>query len=233
MNARALGIIILLAGILVAGIAAVAVPAEWRPVAVGLIVVSAMALLDVSGISVGSVGAGEWFDPVHYVIAALLVVGGGLLIGTWIGRARWLIVIGLLLLPVLFFTALWPTSFDWSAGDTTYAPATAAEAETSYSLGAGSMTIDLRSLSARDIASLGTIDVSLGLGEVVVWVPNDVGVNLTAEVAVGEILLPGPDVEGIGVDVVREFGPPSPTVSIVIDAGAASVVIRQFERTSP
>ena len=38
MNARAFGIIILLAGILVAGIAAVAVPAEWRPVAVGLIV---------------------------------------------------------------------------------------------------------------------------------------------------------------------------------------------------
>ncbi len=38
MNARALGIIILLAGVLAAGIAAVAFPAEWRPVAVGIVI---------------------------------------------------------------------------------------------------------------------------------------------------------------------------------------------------
>jgi phage shock protein PspC (stress-responsive transcriptional regulator) len=201
--------------------------------AIGLIVVSGMALLDVSGITVGSIGPGEWFDPVHYVIAGLFVVGGGLLVGAWIGRARWLIAVGLVLLPVLFVTALWPTSFDWSVGDTTYAPTAVADAETSYSLGAGAMTIDLTNLLAHEIASLGTIEVSIGVGQVEVWIPDDVGVELSAEVTVGEIVLPGPDAEGIGVDVVREFGPASPTVSIVIDAGAASVVVRQFERTSP
>ena len=38
MNARALGIIILLAGLLAAGIAGVASPEGWRPIAVGAIV---------------------------------------------------------------------------------------------------------------------------------------------------------------------------------------------------
>lgn len=38
MNARALGIIILLAGVLVAGVAAVVVPETFRPAAVGLVI---------------------------------------------------------------------------------------------------------------------------------------------------------------------------------------------------
>lgn len=199
-------------------------------IAVGLIVVSVMALLDVSGPIYGS---GEWFDPIHYVIAALLVVGGGLVVGAWIGRARWLIAIGLLLLPVLFVTALLPSSWDWSVGDTTYEPVTATEAAGPFRLGVGSMTIDLRSLTAEEIGSLGTLEVSLGAGELVMLIPNDVGVAVTADVAAGEVQLPGPDVDGIGVDVDRQFGPTSPTVSIDIQVGAGSVVIRHIERTTP
>ena len=201
--------------------------------AIGLIVVSGMALLDVSGITVGSVGPGEWFDPVHYVIAALFVIGGGLLVGAWFGRARWLIVVGLLLLPVLFVTALWPTSFDWSVGDSLIEPTTVEEAQGPFRLGAGSLTIDLKNLTAEELASVGTIDVSLGFGDLVVRIPDDVGVVLTADIAMGEIQLPGPNVDGIGVDVERQFGPSSPTMSIDIEVGAGSVVIRHTERINP
>ncbi|MDA2978718.1 MAG: PspC domain-containing protein [Actinomycetota bacterium] len=89
-------------------------------VAIGIIVLSLMALLDVSGISIGSVDSGEFFDPVHYAATALAIVAIGLVAGAWFGRARWLIVIGILLLPVVFVTSLWPRTFPWSAGDPVY-----------------------------------------------------------------------------------------------------------------
>lgn len=200
--------------------------------AVGLIVVSTMALLDASGLAVGSIDAGEWFDPIHYVIAAMFVIAGGLIVGAWIGRARWLVVIGLMLVPVLFFTALWPSSFDWSVGDVEYQPQTVAEVADSYRLGAGSMTINLTDLTAEELAQVGSIDISLGVGEVVVRIPSDIGVDLTADVAMGEISFPGPSQDGIGIDVEAFFGPASPTIAIDIEAGAGSVVIRQIERIS-
>ena len=57
-------------------------------------------------------------DPVHYLATAVGVIGGGLLIGTLFGRARWLVFIGLVLAPFLFlasFVSEW--SFSGEAGE--------------------------------------------------------------------------------------------------------------------
>ncbi|HSJ70363.1 MAG TPA: PspC domain-containing protein, partial [Acidimicrobiia bacterium] len=67
--------------------------------AVGLIVVATMALLDVAFTRVD-------MDPVHYLAAAVAVIGLGLLVGAFIGKALWLIIVGVLLLPALWIAAL-------------------------------------------------------------------------------------------------------------------------------
>jgi phage shock protein PspC (stress-responsive transcriptional regulator) len=201
--------------------------------AVGIIVVSGMALIEVAGVSIGSVGAGEWFDPIHYVIAALLVVGAGLIVGAWVGRARWLITIGFLLLPVLVVASLWPRQFPLTAGDEIYTPISVEEIEYPYELGAGQLTIDLTGLTATELEQIGTITATLGVGQLQIYIPNDVGVRVDARVGVGEIQMPGPNDDGIGVDILREIGPAPTTLVLDVEVGAGEIVIIPRERTTP
>ncbi len=81
-------------------------------IAVGLIILAGMAMIDIAFARVE-------IQPVVYAATAVAVIGAGLIVGSWIGRARWLIIIGVLVLPALWFTALWPRSFDFTAGEVT------------------------------------------------------------------------------------------------------------------
>jgi len=200
--------------------------------AIGLIVVSGMALLDLSGISVGSVDSGEFFDPVHYVIAALLVLAGGLIVGAFVGRARWLFVVGLLLLPVLFVATLWPRSFPWTAGDVAYQPLSVLEVENSFELGAGQLTVDLSLLTPEELEEIGLIKATLGVGELRIFVPEGVGFILRGDVGLGDIEVPGPGTEGIGISIDQEFGQPPFALTIDAEVGAGQLSVRIVERIS-
>jgi phage shock protein PspC (stress-responsive transcriptional regulator) len=184
--------------------------------AVGLIVIASMALIDLSDVAVG-------IEPFHYFAAMIAVLGMGLFIGTWVGRARWLFIIGLILIPMLWISLLVPTSWSVSAGEFHYTPLTVDEVVDEYEQGVGQMTIDLTRLTPAELAEIGTIKASLGLGEMVVLLPVDVGVELRAEVGVGEVSGPFNTVNGLGFDVVRDFGP-EPTV-LVLDLEVAAGTI--------
>ena len=196
--------------------------------AVGLIILSSMALLDISGVTIG--GSQKLFDPIHYAAVALTVVAGGLLVGAFVGRARWLIFVGIFMLPILLVTSLWSTIFNWTAGDYTYSPANVSEVDSVYELGAGQLTIDLTGLSAAELAEVGTIKASLGAGEMKIFVPVGVGVLLDASVGLGDIDVPGPDQEGIGPSMSRQFGP-SPIVLFIdaeVGVGLVNLTITEF-----
>ena len=184
--------------------------------AIGLIVVASMALLDLSDVDLD-------IEPFHYFAAIIAVLGMGLLIGAWAGRARWLIFIGIIVTPMLWIAMLLPTSWDFSVGEFLHTPLTVEEVPESYEQGVGQMTIDLTNLSPAELKEIGTIKASLTLGELVVRVPDDVGVVLHAEVAAGEISGPFKTVSGLGLEVTREFGP-EPTVLVLdIEVGAGAV----------
>jgi len=185
-------------------------------IAVGLIVIASMALVDLSDVAVD-------IEPFHYFAAAIAVLGIGLFIGAWVGRARWLFIIGLLLIPMLWISMLVPTSWSVSAGEFHYTPLTVDEVADVYEQGVGQLTIDLTELTAAELAEVGTVEASLGLGELVVRVPSDVGVELRAEVGAGEVSGPFNTVNGLGFDVVREFGP-QPTI-LVLDLEVAAGTI--------
>jgi len=184
-------------------------------IAVGLIVVASMALVEVSNLAVD-------IQPFHYFAAIIAVLGAGLLIGAWAGRARWLIIIGILIMPLLWISMLLPTSWDFSVGTFEHTPTTVEDVGP-YEQGIGQMTIDLAGLSSAELAEIGTIRASLGLGEMVVKVPEDVGVVLRAAVGAGEVLGPFDTVDGVGVNITREFGPGPRVLVLDLEVGAGVI----------
>ena len=141
-------------------------------------------------------GALGMYAADHRVIAsawpalALAVIGLMLVIGAFVGRPGGLILIGLLAIPPLLATSA-VDNFHWDS-PTTHTPATSSEVRDLYEVGNGKTTLDLSQVS--DPAGLAgrTVEVRMGAGEIVVYVPR----NLTVDVD-GSLRVAG-DVEVAG-----------------------------------
>ena len=113
---------------------------------------------------------------------ALIVIGAVLVLATWVGRARGLIAIGLVLLPIAALASV-TLPFHQGLGQQRYAPVAATE-QLVYEYGIGELTIDLRDLDHRGTAE---VRAELGIGSLVVIVPGDVTVDVHGEAGAGEI----------------------------------------------
>ncbi|MFW5933881.1 MAG: PspC domain-containing protein, partial [Actinomycetota bacterium] len=160
---------------------------------------------------------------------ALLIVGIGLLIGAVVGRARWLILVGALLLPPVLAAQVTPPAFGSllelrsdgrPAGEIDLAPTELDELDRVYELGAGSIQLDLSELELD--GETVTIDVELGVGEIDVTVPDDVEVDVSGRVGIGEVrLLDERQVGGIGVSgTTATLEPDDPEGRIELDLAA-------------
>lgn len=130
--------------------------------------------------------------------AALIVVGGGLVLGAWVGRARWLIAAGFVLLPFVLFASFLQAvdvPFGDGIGERNYDIANVAALRDEYSLGAGELDLDLRDLALDGRTE--TLAASVGAGQLTVRVPADVAVTIDAAAAIGELDL---------LDIVRDEG---------------------------
>jgi len=198
--------------------------------AVMLIVLSSMALIELADIA--------HIEPYAYAAAAMGVVAVGLLVGAWMGRAYWLIIIGLLIAPVLFFSSLLPRVADWSIGDPGYLPTSAEEISKSYDLGVGQLTVDLTQLSAEELAKVGAVEASVGMGQLIVRLPSDIGATVKAEVGVGAVtgaqalgssVVNVYEYSGVGVDQVFTIGSPPHDLLLDLEIGMGEISIRYVE----
>lgn len=188
-------------------------------IAVGLIVVAVMALIDLTFTTVD-------IEPFHYFAAAVGVVGVGLVVGAFIGRALWLIIVGVLLLPVMWLATLAPSTWDFSAGEFLYEPQTVAEVERSIDHGVGQVILDLTSLSRDQLSTVGEMNVDLGAGELIVRLPLDVGATINAEVGLGEITGPFESRTGVGLEVHDALVGSAPSVlTLHLEVGAGVINI--------
>ncbi|NJP33227.1 PspC domain-containing protein [Micromonospora thermarum] len=143
-------------------------------------VVTVLDLLDVF-----PVGASAYFA------AALATIGLGLLVGTWFGRARWLIALGLVTAAALTVATV-AESYDHIRGvdgAVTWAPASHAELATRYENSFGDSVLDLRAVdfNGKDTE----IVVAVNFGEATVVVPPDVDVTVLADVNAGDVVVFG------------------------------------------
>ncbi len=190
---------------------------RWT-VGVALLVIGAMAAFDLAGVT-------EPF-PRHYAAALLAVTGGGLLVGAIAGRARWLIVPGLFLIPVVVGVSFVdiPIDGDFRITEVLEQPGTVAELQETYDFEAGSFTLDLTEI---DFAGADSVSIDMGAGELVVILPNDLAANVDVQVGVGDIGGVIGSTDGIGLSRTVELDGDAGPLTLDIELGAGEVdVIR-------
>ena len=141
--------------------------------------------------------------------AALIAVGLACVAGAFQGRQHAMMVVGLALTVVLALAV----ATDWDldlplaggVGDRTERPATPAELK-DYQLGAGDFLLDLQQLQVP--AGTTTVQVRVGVGQLVVEVPDGVTVRVVASSGIGELQVLGEQDSGFAnrLDATVEAG---------------------------
>lgn len=175
-----------------------------------LIAVGTLVALNVSGVTD--------IPPVVVLATGLGVLGLGLLVGTFFGRARWLLSIAIPLLGVTMLAAVLPSDLRLGTeiGDYTWAPTTTADTAEEFRLDIGTAFLDLTDLVLSPTAPT-DVDASVGIGTLEIVVPEGVRVLIDGSVGAGTIEIEGlPDASGTQASVVDE-------VPGVIPAGAPTI----------
>ena len=128
----------------------------------------------------------------------LVVIGLGLVVGAWRGRSVGLVVLGLLLVPTVAAASLADVPFRGGVGERWYMPRSTAEVRPLYELGFGKLVVDLRDVRFGQGPT--RIRASVGMGEVVVYVPRDVPVEAHGRASAGQVDLFGRVENGVQVE---------------------------------
>ncbi len=152
-------------------------PLAWYVMAGLLLAIGLLAL--VSNIAEVAVSPGQFFG------VALAVTGIGLVIGAWWGRARILILLSLLLLPLAVTASFITAPLEGGVGVPRFTPANAAELREEYRLMGGTLTLDLTDL--RIGAEPVHIAASVAIGQLVIILPPHASVDLRARVGAGQV----------------------------------------------
>jgi hypothetical protein len=159
-------------------------------IAISLVVlaVGVIGLLDLSGVTVsGGV----------YLAVPVAVIGAALVVGAWYGRARWLIVPGVVLTVALgIVTAV--GSVTTNRQSVTWQPRNVNEVQQTYAVDLGDVVLNL---SAVDFSGGSyTVSVENQIGNLTVIVPATVDVRADVRVDVGNADVFGTHWAGIGQD---------------------------------
>jgi hypothetical protein len=116
---------------------------------------------------------------------ALGVIGIGLVVGTWWGHARLLILLGILLLPFGVAASFVTVPIEGGVGQLNFFPSSGQELRDEYRLVGGQIFLDLTEVEGGTEPV--TISASVALGELHVLLPEDAAVELNAAVGGGEL----------------------------------------------
>ena len=170
--------------------------------------------------------AGADIHPSVYPGTVLALTAAALLVGTWYGRAKLLIPIGILsALLTAGMTVIGPGPY----GERVYEPTTAAAVKSSYEHGAGRIVVNLDDVSDPDALDGRSIDIESRVGLVQVVVPTTVDAAITAHVRGGEIEGPAvvDDSDHGSQDAVmdaREDGRPIVTIDVDLRYGKIEIL---------
>lgn len=192
----------------------------WPTLALLALALGTLGLFDVGGLDV---------PDTAYPTLALAVVGLMLVVGAWYGRPGGLILLGLLAALVRFGMS----AGDHVADDTPSrleAPVTAVQVAERYAIPAGSLHLDLSNV--RDVERLDgrTVHVEANAGRLLVTVPDDVDVEVVADLGiVGGIDVAGRTHGGPGASLhqVIDGGADAPEMTLDLDLGVGAIEVRQ------
>ncbi len=164
----------------------------WLTLSIGILVAGVLGLLAV----MFDWGVTAWGVTLGILLA---ILGLGLLVGTRYGRARWLVWLAV---PLAFITMATVSAGNWASdnsdlfgsnggvGDRTWVVTTdqVGGPPLDFQLGAGEAVLDLTALTQVDATEPGDsgqrveIDANVGLGQLVVLIPEDMTLDLSSTV---------------------------------------------------
>jgi phage shock protein PspC (stress-responsive transcriptional regulator) len=200
------------------------------------------AALIVSGLAVILDNLGVVELTLGRVLALFLtVIGVGLLVGGWWGRAWGLIPVGLLLIPLVVLASLADSEpLTGGFGERLWQPWTAAEARPAYRLAGGELIVDLSRV--RFAPGSTAVEASLAAGRLLVVVPDEVTAEVRGRAGAGALDLFGSGEDRWGVQVDSSVtAPPSeppkagaaPTVRLDAHVGYGLVEVRRASDPRP
>jgi hypothetical protein len=159
-----------------------------------------------------------------------MIVGGVLVVSAFAGRARGLIWLGLLLLPIAWAVAAIDLTWWDGVGEETVTIGAIAELEDEYRWGVGQFHLNLADLDlegdTREVA------VGLTIGELKIWVPDTLAVEAVIDGRAGSVIFDDGDVrlndDGIDVRIEETAGDPDGgtlILDIEVGLGEAEVII--------
>lgn len=196
-------------------------PLAWY--AVGALLLTVGLLATFSQMGDFDVAPGQFFG------AALVVLGIGLVVGAWWGRARILILLAILVAPIGIVASFVTAPLEGGVGDHTFAPVTAAEVQPDYRSLGGRLTLDLTQLitSPRDIH----IAASVAIGQLVVILPEGASIELHTQVGAGDVLVLGSQDVGTSLDSIFVRRHMNRTTFILdLEAGIGEVYVHTIGR---
>jgi phage shock protein PspC (stress-responsive transcriptional regulator) len=160
----------------------------------------------------------------HYLALAIAVLGLGLVVGAFVGHARWLIFLAAALVPFLITATSW--EFAGNSTSLDVAPTAFDQLPATIEHGAGTVTVDLSQLPWEGEAV--DLRVRLGAGRVHLLVPAGVALNLQGRVGVGSIDGTGGYMGGgIGVNRALSFdGGELGYVNADVEVGAGGITVQ-------
>jgi phage shock protein PspC (stress-responsive transcriptional regulator) len=194
-------------------------PLGWYAVGAMLVGLGLLAL--VANVSDADIRLGQYFG------LALAVVGIGLVVGTWWGNARGLILLGLLILPFAFAANLVRAPIEGGFGTHRYGPSSAEELRGEYRLVGGQIYLDLTQVDGGTEAI--SIVASVAMGELVVLLPADAGAELDATVGGGRLRIDGEFQSGTGLEDRQVINGDGPQFILDLEAGLGEVQVETRE----
>jgi hypothetical protein len=184
---------------------------------VALIAAGVLWLLSLAGVSL---------DWEVLLPAALLATGVAVLV--WPRSvASGLLGLGVALLVLTLFVAILPGATSVSAGDRIFTVADAAALADTYDLGAGNLVLDL---GALELSEATEVTARVGMGELVVIVPEDVRLDGRARVGLGEVEVLGDATGGVAprVDLGSVGSAPGAEVlTLDLQVGMGQIEVRR------
>ena len=188
----------------------------WFTLALIALSLGVLGTVDLAGVSVADSA---------YPALAMTISGLMLLLGAFWGRAGGIVLIAL----VAGVTTLGAVAGEnWQQHDLRFEPTTSSQVRDSYELEGGELTLDLTGVTDLEGLDGRTITIDGGAGRLEVRLPAGVDSDVSAQIGVGSIRLPGQgEVGGLGVssESTPSVTTDAPDLTLRIDMGVGEVVV--------
>jgi len=169
-----------------------------------------------------------WHVPWKVVLpVTLIVLGVALVLSARTGRGQGgLVGLGIILTVVLAIGTVVDISFESGVGDRVERPRSYAELKGEYGLSMGKLTIDLRGLPAAAPSRIVEIHARVGIGQLIIVVPDGVEPEVYAKAGIGSVEVFGRQDSGLDVrlDSVPHVLAPAP-YSLDLSTGVGDIEV--------